>query len=376
MRRVLDDAPDSIAIVRLRTGLGDLLCTIPALRALRAKLPSAHVVLITFEEMHEVVDRTRPWVDELLPFPGYPGIPERPPQDAEIPRFFAAARARRFDLALQMYGANPTANEVTERLGAKRTAGFFVPGTWEPDLATHLPYPHHEHEIRRHLLLMRHLGAALTDGDAGRGGNGKREGDALTFPLRSSDRLSAGRLAEEVGLRAPYALVHPGATSPSRRWPPERFAVVADWLVRRGLQVAIIGTSDERALVRRVHAAVRGATVELCGRTDLGTLAALVADAEVVVGNDSGPAHLAAAVGTRSVTLFLSGDPVRWAHDLPAHRVARVQVECNPCPHLNCPIDHRCATRLDVRRVVAEVDAALGRTMRAWSSGSDTIGST
>jgi ADP-heptose:LPS heptosyltransferase len=364
MRRVLDDAPDSIAIVRLRTGLGDLLCTVPALRALRAKLPSAHVVLVTFEEMREVVDRMRPWVDELLPFPGYPGIPERPAQHADIARFFAAARARRFDLALQMYGANPTANEVTERLGANRTGGFFVPGTWEPDVATHLRYPHHEHEIRRHLLLLRHLGANLAGGDT------------PTLPLRSSDRLSAGRLAEEVGLRAPYALVHPGATSPSRRWPPERFAVVADWLVRRGLQVAIIGTSDERALVRRVHAAVRGPTVELCGRTDLGTLAALVADAEVVVGNDSGPAHLAAAVGTRSVTLFLSGDPVRWAHDLPTHRVARVQVECNPCPHLNCPIDHRCATRLDVRRVVAEVDAALGRTMRAWSSGSDTIGST
>src|SRR5215218_9888116 len=223
MRRVLDDEPDSVAIVRLRTGLGDLLCTVPALRAPRAKLPSAHVVLITFREMRDVVDRMRPWVDELLASPGYPGIPERPPQHAEISPFFAAARARRFTLALQMYGANPAANEVTERLEAKRSGGFFVPGTWDADLATHLPYPHHEHEIRRHLLLLRHLGAEqLTDSRAAARGDGKRDGESLSFPLRPSDRVSAARLTEEVGLRAPYALVHPGATSQSRRWPAER----------------------------------------------------------------------------------------------------------------------------------------------------------
>src|SRR5215217_6854727 len=121
MRRPLDDEPRSIAVVRLRTGLGDLLCTVPALRALRGRLPEAHVVVITFAEMHDVVDRMRPWVDELMAFPGHPGIPERSVRWSEVPRFYASARARRFDLALQMYGANPAANEVSDRLGARRT---------------------------------------------------------------------------------------------------------------------------------------------------------------------------------------------------------------------------------------------------------------
>ena len=363
VRRALDDAPESVAIIRPRTGLGDLLCTLPALRSLRGTLPRTRVVLITFAEVREVVDRMRPWVDELLPFPGHPGIPERPVRWREVPRFYAAARARRFDLALQMYGPNPSANEVTDLLGARRTGGFFVPGTWDADLTTHLPYPCHEHELRRHLRLMRHLGA-------------EPAGEALDFPVRAADRASAARLATEAGLRTPYALVHPGATSPSRRWPARRFAEVSDALVARGLHVGVVGTSGERALVRRVLEGMRAPAVNLCGRTDLGTLAALVAGARLVVGNDSGPAHLAAAVGTRSVTAFLSGDPVRWAHDAPEHRMARVQVKCNPCPHLSCPIDHRCATRLRVSNVVAEVDAALDSTIAPCSSGWDRIAST
>src|SRR5919199_833332 len=124
----LDREPRSIAILRARTGLGDLLCSVPALRALRSRLPRAHVALITYPEMAPVVARQRAYVDELLAFPGWPGIPERPVRGDELPRFLARCRARRFDLALQMYGARPAANEALERLGARRTGGFLPPG--------------------------------------------------------------------------------------------------------------------------------------------------------------------------------------------------------------------------------------------------------
>jgi ADP-heptose:LPS heptosyltransferase len=127
VRSALDDEPDSIAVVRLRTGLGDLLCTVPGLRALRRRLPRARVALVTFPEMAAVVDRMRPWVDELIAFPGYPGIPERPPRRSQLPRFFAAMHAREFDLALQMYGASAAARDVTERLGARRAGGASQP---------------------------------------------------------------------------------------------------------------------------------------------------------------------------------------------------------------------------------------------------------
>jgi ADP-heptose:LPS heptosyltransferase len=239
------DEPRSVALVRARVGLGDLLCTVPALRALRARLPDARIVLVTFEEVRGIVERLEPAV-ELLPFPGWPGIPERPPDEAALPAFLEAARAEGFDLALQAYGANPAANALTAALGARRTGGFFLPGTLpeRPDLTTHLPYPLHEHEVRRHLRLVEHLGAPPA-------------GEALAFPLR------AGDLAQAAALRpaGPYACVHPGATSSSRRWPARSFAAVADRLAGEGLEIVLSGVPGEeartRAVARRASAATR-----------------------------------------------------------------------------------------------------------------------
>jgi ADP-heptose:LPS heptosyltransferase len=325
------DAVESIAILRARTGLGDLLCGVPGLRALRARLPDAHIALISYAEMAPVVERMRAHIDEFIPFPGWPGIPERPV--GETAGFLAAMRERRFDLALQAYGANPAANEAAAALNARRTGGFFVTGTIEPDLEVHLPYPEHRHEIDRHLDLMALLGAPA-------------QGRALEFPLTEADEREAA------GIPTPYALVHPGATSASRRWPVERFARVADELAARGLHVAVTGVPSEAALVAAVCAQMRAPALDLCGATSLGGFAALIRDAELLVANDTGSAHLAAAVGTPSVTVFLAGDPVRWAHPSP-HAIARVQVECNPCRHLVCPIDHRCAQRLEVEDVLA-----------------------
>ncbi len=335
-------------LVRARVGLGDLLCSGPAVRALRARLPGARIAILTYPEVHPVLERLHPEGIERLALPGWPGIPERPVEGAALPGFLASVRAERFDLALQAYGANPAASGLTEAVGARRTGGFFVPGSLPaaPDLGTHLPYPQHVHEVRRHLRLVEHLGAPAA-------------GEALTVPIGPADEAEAAAL----GVAPPYALLHPGATSPSRRWPLERFATVGDALAARGFTVALSGVPGEEAATATVAGAMRAPAVDLCGRTGLGGYAALLRDAALLVANDTGSAHLAAAVGTPSVTLFLSGDPVRWSYDAPRHAVARTQVECNPCPHLTCPIDHRCADRLTVARVLerAEVALAAGR---------------
>jgi ADP-heptose:LPS heptosyltransferase len=349
--RELDFEPESIALVRLRTGLGDLLCSVPAVRALRARLPGAHIALITFAEMAPVVARQRCYVDELLSFPGWPGIPERPVDSAAVPRFLEECAHRRFDLAIQMYGARPAANEVTASLGARRTAGFFTPGAWAPpSLDSYLPYPEHLHEADRHLALMEMLGAPA----AGRG---------LEFPLTGEDRHEAAVVRERHRLGADYVLVHPGATSASRRWSPARFARVADGLASEGLQVAVTGVRGEEDVTCAVTSAMGSAGADLCGATSLGGFAALLAGARLLVCSDTGAAHLAAALGVPAVVVYLSGDPVRWSH--PGHRAARVEVGCNPCPHLECPIDHRCATLLTPAAVLAEAHATLHAGMRA-----------
>lgn len=342
--------PRRIAVLRARTGLGDLLCGVPALRALRHAAPEAQVTLVTYPEMAGVVDRMAPWVDELLAFPGFPGIPERPPRPEAWDAFVAAARDRSFDLALQCYGANTAANRATAALGAARTGGFFLPGEWEADLDVSLPYPEHLHEVDRHLALMAHLGAPAAD-----------PGE-LELPVLPAEEEQHAALLADTGLRPQtYAVLHPGATSPSRRWPAARFAAVGDALTARGLEVAVTGVPGEEELTRGVVEAMHAPAHDLCSRTSLGSATALCRDAALVVCNDTGMAHLAGVTGTPSVALFLSGDPRRFGPRGrgDAGRVARVQVECNPCSHLVCPIDHRCATRLTVPHVLAEAEAAL-----------------
>ena len=352
-RPLEDPGTRRVAIVRLRTGLGDLLCSVPALRARRAALPGATVTMVTWAEMEPVVERMRPYVDDLLPFPGYPGIPERPPRPELLTAFLAAARARSFDLAVQMYGAHPAANRVTTLLGARRTAGFFTPGQWDADLSTHLPYPFREHEIRRHALLVGFLGAGPVT-------------EELEFPMRREDRRALAALLEETGLvGGRYACLHPGATAASRRWPPERFGAVGDALAARGLAVVVTGVRGEEAVTAAVTKAMSAPAVDFCGRTDLGAYAALLEECAVLVTNDTGAAQLAAALAVPSVTVFLSGDPVRWAGlDRSRHRVAVADVHCNPCGLQDCPIDFRCAWEVAPATVLREVDLLLDAALR------------
>jgi ADP-heptose:LPS heptosyltransferase len=346
-RPLADPDTRRVLLVRLRVGLGDLLASVPALRALRAARPDAEVTLLTWAEMAPVVARMGAYVDELLDFPGWPGIPERPPRLKELPGFLGEVRRRRFDLAVQMYGGQAAANQVTERLGARRTAGFFTPGQWDADLATHLPYPYREREVRRHLELVGFLGAPPA-------------GEDLEFPLLPEDLDEAGALRRRHGLPdGGFACLHPGATAASRRWPPERFAAVADALAARGLPVALVGVPGEEPVAAAVAATMAAPAVDLTGRTSLGGFAALLASAALLVGNDSGPAQLAAAVGCPAVTVFLAGDPARWSPADPRYRPVSAGVPCQPCGHQACPIDFRCALDLTPDRVAAEAGRLL-----------------
>jgi ADP-heptose:LPS heptosyltransferase len=148
-------------------------------------------------------------------------------------------------------------------------------------------------------------------------------------------------------------VLHPGASSPTRRWPVERFAAVGDALAADGWDVVLTGVPGEREISAAVRTRMRAPATDLTGATTLGGLAALLRSCAVLIGNDTGSAHLAAAVGARSVTVFLAGDPVRWAHPGPRHRAAVADVGCAPCPHLVCPIDFRCAASVGPGQVVA-----------------------
>jgi ADP-heptose:LPS heptosyltransferase len=162
-----------------------------------------------------------------------------------------------------------------------------------------VPYPMHGSEIHRLLTLPAALGAP-TD-------------DRLEFPVTDVDVEGAERLVGGAILGRPFAIVHPGSSTPSRRWPSERFAAVADRLVRAGLAVVITGTERERPLADAVLRAMTEAAMSVAGRTTVGELAALVERGQILVANDTGVSHLAAAVGTPSVIVFNGSEIERWA---------------------------------------------------------------
>src|SRR5581483_11110387 len=126
------------------------------------------------------------------------------------------------------------------------------------------------------------------------------------------------------------------------------------------LEVVITGDEGERELAETVVRQMSKPALNLAGKTDLGSLAALISAARAVVCNDTGVSHLAAALRVPSVVLVTASDPRRWGpEDRRLHRVLRHRVTCSPCRHVVCPIDHRCSTGLSSDRVVSEMRRLL-----------------
>ena len=296
-----------LAVLRALPGLGDFLCATPALRALRTGLPDAHITLIGLPWLSSLSPRYALW-DDLLPFPGAPGLPEVPLNEGRLETFLNAHRGR-FDAALQLHGSGPQSNTFVSALHAPFTAGF-CPAEQKPPSPHFLPWQEDEHEVTRWLRLLSHLGIPARGAELGVQPSTKPN-TAVHFPLGPSDIAQANALERKHHLSS-YIVLHPGAASEAKRWPVERFAAVGREAQALGLQVVITGSAGERALAATLHRHLPGA-VNLCGETDLGTLAALLSGARLLVCNDTGVSHLAAATRTPSVVLFSETDPARWA---------------------------------------------------------------
>lgn len=298
----------NVTVVRALGGLGDVLCAVPALRQLRKALPAARISFIGLPQVASVVARFPYLVDRFIEFPGFPGVVEHSFSRARLIAYLDGQRgSARVDLAIQMHGSGSVTNVFTALLDARVMAGFCLPGLWQPP-GQFGPFPETLPEVRRWTALMSALG--FDD-----------EGDTLEFPVVDADRNALDQAAPHLRQR-PYAVVHAGASDVRRRWPADRFARVADLLAALGLQVVLTGTASETAVVAQVETGMTKPAVNLCGQTSLGAAAALIERAHIVVTNDTGTAHLAAAVQTPSVVIFIASDPDRWAPlDRAKHRV-------------------------------------------------------
>ncbi len=327
--------------------LGDLLCAVPALRALRAAAPNAHITLIGLPWSASFAKRFAKYIDAHISFPGFPGLPEYPVDLAAIPGFIAAMQQQRFDCMLQLHGSGILTNPLMMTFGARRNAGFFREGDYCPDPSHFMAWDEHQHEILRNLQLMEFLGVP-------------GQGEDLEFPLLEADYRALFQRQHALPAPGSYVCIHVGARMLSRRWPPQRFAEVADQLHTAGLHVVLTGSSQEIALVQSVQNSMRAPALNLAGKTELGAFAALVAQARLVVCNDTGISHIAAAVKTPSVVVCCGADPKRWAPlNWRRHRTVYAEVACRPCGHQACPIGHLCAEQVSADTVMMVIRQVL-----------------
>ena len=251
-------------------GLGDFLTGVPAMRALRRAYPDHDTVVEAPSSLDPLVGLAGA-ADRLLDTRGLTPLTWTGPPP---------------DVAVNLHGKGPQSHAVLSALGPGRLAAF---GNTEAGLAGPEWDPH-EHEVHRWCRLV---------------------SQALGIPADTADlRLPAPSVPAPV----PGAVVvHPGAAFPSRRWPPERFGLVARWAASAGHDVVVTGGPDEVELAEEVRrtAGLRAQSV-LAGRTDLNTLAAQVASARLLVSGDTGVAHLATAFATPSVVLFGPVPPQQW----------------------------------------------------------------
>lgn len=316
-------------IVVLRpNAVGDFVFALPALHALKRAYPQAQLVLAG-RAWHREFLRGRPGpVDRVLVVPPYPGIgapPATAPDDA-AEAFVAAVRAERCDIALQMFGGGRFSNPLLRRFGARLSVGACAHDADPLDRSVRYAEPANR---RLALLEVAALAGAPTVA-LGR-----------ELEVTGADRHAAAAVLNAAG-RRPLAVLQPGSTDPRRCWPPQAFAAVGDALAASGALVAVNGAAAEAALVRQVVGTMRASALDLSGTLSLGGLCGLLERATLVVGNDTGPLHLALAIGTPCVGIFwltnlIEGAPLR-PHLL--HAALSVRVQCPLCGMPN--LDRRC----------------------------------
>jgi len=353
----VDQPPARILVLRLER-IGDLLMTLPALAELRAAFPAATVDLVVgswnepLAGLLNIVDSVQtldaPWLARGHPNGGY----------LELVRRARSWRADRYDLALNFEG-DIRSNLLVALSGAPRRAGFGIKGGGA-FLTERGSYDRGAHVAVN--------AGRLVDTVLARPSTSVAPGDQPILDPSESARRVADELLEHA--REPLIGVHASGGRAIKQWDPARFADAARQLVAaRGGTVVLTGSREDRAIVDEVKSHITGDTpvIDLTGATDLMALAAVLERLSLFITGDTGPMHLAAAVGTPIVAIFGPSDPVNygpWMTPTRA-RVVRVDIWCSPCNQIRRPptrcVGHMpdCLVGVNVEAVVAAANGLL-----------------
>jgi heptosyltransferase-2 len=320
-------------LIRGPNWVGDAVLAIPALKAVRELFPKSEITLLV-----------RPWVAGLFaaaPFIDKVWSEKKPSSLGDWTRLTRAIRARSFDLALLLPNSFESAlmiflGGVPNRIGyATDARGWMLTTSTAPALGM-------RHQVHYYLDLVKLL-------------SGTSDQPSIEIQATNEERINARKLlaAEGISGQDRFLVLNPGAAYGSaKRWHEVRFADVADALAEElDLQVALIGSATERPIAEQIRDRMRRSAAVLSGKTSLETLIGVLAESSLMITNDSGPMHIAAALGVPTVAVFGSTDERVTGPCGPRARVVKHPVDCSPCLLRECPIDHRCMNGVTVADV-------------------------
>jgi len=315
--------------------VGDAVLAVPAMKAIRARFPEAEITLLV-----------RPWVAGVFtsaPFIDKVWSEPRPAGFGDWIRLARSIREKHFDMALLF--PNSFESAVMLFLGrVPQRIGYATDGrSWmlTQSLKTG---SEKRHQIHYYLELASAVSAAV-------------DHPSIEIQASAEEKSRARKLLKSAGIapERPFLVLNPGAAYGSaKRWGEERFAEAGDALASElGMDVAIIGSEKERSIAERVQGRMQSRVAVLNGRTSLETLIGVISESSLVLTNDSGPMHIAAALGVPTVAIFGPTDDVATGPYGVRTRIVRQPVDCSPCMLRDCPIDHRCMTRVSAAAVAS-----------------------
>jgi heptosyltransferase-3 len=340
-----------VLVIRLRS-IGDTVLATPSLHALRRFLPRARVDVLLEDWVAPLLEGSSD-VDRIITVKR-----KSKPSRLQVAR---KLRAESYDVVYNLHGGS-TAALLTRATGARHRVGYADYAY--ASLHNHTAPPSSElwarektHSVEQQLALIGWTGVPVTD----------RPATHLAVTPEAAARV-AERL-RDAGLvyGQPFALVHPAAAFDTKTWAAENFARVVEHLAARGIASVAVAAPDESKVIEAVCSNARA---PLVGFTDLSLpeLTALAARASLFVGNDSGVAHIAAAVGTSQVVVFGSSNVAHWRPwSLVAAEVVREEMPCAPCPGYTCAeFDApECIRRVSVERVTAAIERILATSQES-----------
>jgi lipopolysaccharide heptosyltransferase II len=329
--------------------IGDVLLSTPVLEALRKNYPSAYIAMMVSPYAKDIIEGN-PYLDEVIIYD----------KDARHKSWFNSMKfsrrlaKKKFDLGLILHPTNRVHlvtffAGIPKRIGYDRKSGFLL-----TERIKHTKQHGEKHELEYNLDLLRHIGIEPKD-------------KKLYMPIRPDSEKWAEDLFRREGVKDSDKLlaIHPGASCPSKVWPQERFAEVAVALAKKhGFKILVVAGPKDVSLADSVAGRIKPAAINLAGRTSVSQLASVLKRCRLFISNDSGPVHLASAVGTPVISIFGRNQkglsPKRWGPVGERDKILHKEVGCIECLAHNCQKQFACLKAISVEDVVKVAEQVIG----------------